>query len=34
MDAVLVHNAREGEEADMAPLMLVAPQRDLPRPAR
>jgi len=34
MDGVLVHNAREGEEADVASLMLVAPQRDLPRPAR
>jgi hypothetical protein len=34
MDAALVHNAREGEEADVAPLMLAAPQRDLPRPAR
>jgi len=34
MDGVLVHNAREGEEADVASLLLVAPQRDLPRPAR
>jgi hypothetical protein len=34
MDGVLVHNAREGEEADVASLMLVAPQRDLPRPGQ
>ena len=33
IDAALVHNAGEGEEADMAALMLAAPQRDLPRPA-
>lgn len=30
---MLVHNAREGEVADMAPL-LCDPQRDLPRPAK